>query len=154
MAGELVTLNWHLELRGLLHGPDTAYTVDRERGAYKGLGTPLPKSADVDRDGAAGAYGAGDLPGVRIITAAFLITAPNAAPGLQASTVMNALSAMCNAWASSDVEIPLYIRMAGWGRFFVSGYPRGVDEDVSLAELGIVRVLARFDALTPSITSA
>lgn len=144
-AGDLVTADWHVELRGLLHGPGTVYVVDRGRGAIKGLGTPVPKSADVERDGDVGAYGAGDLAGIRLVTCAFLIKAASAA------AAMNALSSLNTAWAPSSVEIPLYLRMAGWGKFHVDGYPRGVADDVSLVELGIISVLARFDALTPTI---
>lgn len=146
-AGDLVTLNWHLEIRALLHGPGTLYMVDRERGAYKGLGTPAPKANTVPLDQADGAYGAPEYSGTRIITAAFMIKASTPA------AAMNALAAANTAWASSTSDIPLYLKLAGWGKFHVNGRPRGLDEDISRAELGIIPILCSFEALTPTIVT-
>lgn len=146
-AGDLVVADWQLELRTLLHGPASLYIVDRDRGAYKGLGVPPVKAKSVPLDGADGSYGAPEFLSSRVITAAFIIKASTPA------AAMNALTAINTAWASSTTDIPLYLRLPGWGKFHVNGRPRGVDEDISRAALGIIPLLCTFEALNPTIVT-
>ena len=172
-AGDLIDRDYQLELRSMLMGDNTMYTIDRSRGAIKGLGMPPAKTADTELDHADGSYGGEDYTGPRVITVALLIKGSensgtwndadstwNGSGGTWDTTggsgtspggALNGLSALNDAWAASTTDIPLYLRLPGWGKFHVNGRPRGLDEDLSLLTFGLIVVMATFVALDPTI---
>jgi hypothetical protein len=145
-AGDLVTQDWQMELRATLFGATTTFGFDRQRGGISGLGRPPVKSADVEIDGDDGSYGSPDFDGPRTITVALRIKRATA------SAAMNDLTTINTAWAPSTTDIPLYLRLPGWGTFHVNGRPRGVDDDGLVAvAFGLIHVMCTFVALDPAL---
>lgn len=144
-AGDLVVADWQVELRATLMGATTIYRLAMG-GGFGGLGVPGAKTTDLDLTDRDGAYGGRDRSGVRTITVPLVIRTAVAA------TALVGLEQMNTTWAPSTIDIPLYGRLPGWGRFSVNGRPRGLDVDLKDMQFGIVRCLATFVALTPTIT--
>lgn len=143
-AGDLITLDWQLELRGLLMGAGTPWRTDQP--GWGGLGHPGVQTADVDLDQAAGVY-----PG-RDYLAARTLTFPLLWRGTPAE-VMDGLTTLLAAWQPSlATDLPLHAQTPGWGRWMVTGRPRGLAEDLSRARVGIGRALATFFCPDPAIT--
>jgi hypothetical protein len=59
--------------------------------------------------------------------------------------------ALVAAWAPSTVDIPLYFRLPSWGKRYVNGRPRGLDEDFAALEFGRITAMPTFVALDPTI---
>lgn len=153
-AGDLISLGaspvfGEVEIRGTLTGGNTVYGL--EKGGITGLGVPPAKTHDVDLAHAAGAYLGRDYAGIRIITVPYALDGGlSATPSATAGAAFVALSAL---WAASTTDIPLHLRVAGFGHISVSGRPRGLVDDLSdLHELGFVRALATFVCGDPTIT--
>lgn len=144
-AGDLVVADFHLEVRGKLHGPGTGLDWDRDAGGWTGLGHPGTKPGDFDLDDADGTdQSAPDLLTDRTLTF------PVVWHGTPAE-VMTELSALTAAWTVSDEILPLYGRLPGWGRFHVLGKTRGIAEDLSLLASGEGAGLLTFVAGDPTI---
>ncbi|MEO7836978.1 MAG: hypothetical protein ABIS21_04995 [Acidimicrobiales bacterium] len=145
-AGDLVTVDWTVELRATLMGATTIYRLAMGGAAIGGLGVPGVKATDLDLTDQAGAYGGRDRNGVRVVTVPLVIRTASA------SSAMVGVSAMNATWAPSTSDIPLYFRLPGFNKFYVNGRPRGLDVDLKDMQFGIVRCLGTFVALTPTIT--
>ena len=143
-AGDLVVADYQFELRTTLMGEGSNYLIV---GAPTGFGVPAVKSADVELHHDDGSYGSPDYHGVRVITIPLEMTASTA------STAMQYFDALVTAWAPSTTDIPLYFRLPYWGKKYVNGRPRGLSEDLSKVPYGIVRAIAVFVALDPTINT-
>lgn len=145
-AGDLVVADWTIELRSTLMGDGTNYELGpsgEER--IVGLGVPVPKTADVDLLHDDGAYGSPDYQGVRVISIPFLLRGTPA-------QAMGYLKDLHTVWAPSTTDLPLYIQLPGFGKFYVNGRPRGLLENTRWAHFGEVTAEATFVALDPTIT--
>lgn len=147
-AGDLVVADYQAELRATLMGASSNYQIAPP--GIAGLGLPPVKSADTELGHADGSVAADDFRGVRVITIPLIIGGDSA---ISASTAMTRFTTLLTAWAPSTSDIPLYIRLPGWGKFHVNGRPRGLDEDLSQLKNGLINVLATFHALDPTITT-
>lgn len=143
-AGALVVADFQLELRLLLMGAGTEYEIGP--GAITGLGQTPVKSADVELDHADGSYGSPDYSGARTLTIPLLVH------GDDPADCMDNFSTLLAAWVPSTSDIPLYIQLPGWGKFYVNGRPRGLDDDMSRLKSSEIAALATFVALNPAIT--
>src|SRR6266576_1380797 len=121
--GDLVVADYQWELRAVLMGVTTRFKPAPP--GIKGLVASSVKSADVDLEGADGSYASVDRKAPRVITIPMTILEINA------GTAMNSLQTLSAAWDASATDIPLYIRLPGWGKFHVNGRPRGLVEDLT-----------------------
>jgi hypothetical protein len=142
-AGDLIVADYQAELAGLLMGAGTGFDFDVA--GIVGLGIPAPKTNDLPLDHAPGSIGARDDPDVRTITI------PLKWGGAGAAAAMNGLLTLTAAWNPVVADVPLYLRLPGWGKFHVAGRPRGLAEDLSRMPQGEAAALATFVALDPSI---
>lgn len=145
-AGDLITGDYQVELRGNLYGATTG--VDIDVAGIKGLGTPSPKTSDSSYDGQDGSAAAPDFLDVRVITIPFVVTAVG-----DAGTGMGGLDFINDGWAPArdGVDQELHIQLPGIGHVYFIGRPRGVDDDLALLPKGsIVRAITRFDAIDPT----
>lgn len=127
-------------------GATTIYGIEMGAGGITGLGVPRVKTADLEYADANGSYGGKDRLDVRVITVPLVIR------GSTATGAMDGLETMNTAWAPSIVDLPLYIRLPGFGKFYVNGRPRGLDADLKDMQFGAVHALATFVCLNPTIT--
>lgn len=135
---------WPLaEIRTLLTGETTDFQILPT--GIRGLGIGSVKTADVQLDHADGAYGSPDYQGVRIITIPYTIG------GGTPADAMDNLTLLLVAWAPSTSDIELHLQLPGWGHVYVTGRPRGVDEDLIHLKSGEIGALATFHALDPTI---
>lgn len=142
-AGDLVVEHYHLELRGLLHGPGTRFHWS---GPWTGLGLPATKTGDVELDQADGSY-----PG-RDYLAARVLTFPVGWGGSTPAAAMEDLRTLSDAWAPERVDtLELHMSLPGWEHFFVVGRPRGLIEDLAGLKSGEGAALLTFHALDPTI---
>lgn len=144
-AGDLIEKDHQFELRGTLHGTGT--TFDNDRGGWTGLGLPAWKTQDVELDGDDGSFLGRDYYASRILT--FPVTWH----GTQAE-VMESLLDLTDAWSRSSSDLELWMRLPGWGLFYVTGRPRGLQEDLSRLASGEGAALLTFVAGDPAITFA
>lgn len=142
--GDLVVEDFHLEVKGKLHGPGTGLDWDYEAGGWTGLGHPGTKPGDFDLDDANGTFQGPDLLTDRTLTF------PVMWHGTQAE-VMNELRELAETWSVSDETVRLYARLPGWGRWYVIGKTRGIVEDLSLLSSGEGAGLLTFVAGDPTI---
>lgn len=143
-AGDLITDDYHLELRGRLMGPGTRF--DWAPPGWQGLGLPAWKTTDVDLEQGPGSFLGRDY------LAARLLTFPVVWGGHGAEDVMLDLSDLVDTWAPSrSVDLELWGKLPGWGRFFVVGRPRGLVEDLSGLKSGEGAALLTFLAGDPTI---
>lgn len=146
MAGELVVADYTFEVRATLLGFGTSYEISG-RASIGGLGTPPTKTADLDLADADGSYAGRDRRASRVITIPLEIVGTPAAAGAALKTLTETI------WAPSAIDIPLYMQLPGFGKFYVKGRPRGpVDPDLSSIHFGIINVLVTFVAPNPTIT--
>ena len=142
-AGDLVVADYHLELRGLLHGPGTRF---HWTGPWTGLGLPPTKTNDVDLQDADGAYPGRDRLSTRVLTF------PVGWGGTTPAAAMNDLRTLADAWSpEASTTIELHAQLPGWGRFFVVGRPRGLIDDLTNLKAGEAVALLTFHALDPTI---
>jgi hypothetical protein len=145
-AGDLITLDYQVELRGLLMGKGTTFGIGPVPQMIEGLGTPRPKTADLDYTDADGAYGGKDRRDVRVVTVPLVIRETTSA------LAMTRLDELNDAWDVSIVDIPLYVRLPGWGKFHVNGRPRGLTADLGGVQWGAIEAMGTFYCPTPTIT--
>lgn len=143
--GDLVVEDFHLEVRGKLHGPGTGLDWDQDAGGWTGLGHPGTKPGDFDLSAADGVYQSGDFLTERTLTF------PVVWHGTQAE-VWDELAELTAAWTVSDEPIRLYAQLPGWGRWYVEGMTRGIAEDMSRIASGEGAGLLTFVAGSPTIT--
>lgn len=127
-------------------GATTIYGIEMGAGGITGLGVPRVKTTDLSYTDRDGSYGGVDRLDVRVITVPLIIR------GATATAAMDGLEAMNTAWAVSAVDIPLYMRLPGFGKFYVNGRPRGLDADLKDMQFGAVHALATFVCPNPTIT--
>lgn len=144
-AGDLVTKDFQLEIRGKLHGPDSG--IDTGAGGWTGLGTPGVKASKFDLDGADGSFLG------RSFLTSRILTFPLVWHGTSKADVMLELSALVVAWdPRTAVDLRLYAQLPGWGRFYVTGKPMGIAEDMGMLASLEGAGLATFEAGSPVIT--
>lgn len=145
--GDLVVADYQWELRATLMGATTVFLPDLP--GIAGLGEVVPKSNDVDLEGDDGAYATKDFDAPRVITIPMRISQSSPA------NAMNSFGTLKAVWAHSNAaDIPLYIRLPGWGRFYVTGRPRGLKENLVDLKSSVIPVLATFFCPKPVITPA
>lgn len=142
-AGDLIVDDYQVEWDATLHGRGTPYGIGKP--GITGLGVPATKTTDVNLDGAPGAYGGRDYPGVRVITIPFHIEAEPAAAGIHFRN-------LATLWVPTPDDRELHIRLPGFGHIKVSGRPRGFFDDLSLMSIGIIEAFATFWCGDPTIT--
>jgi hypothetical protein len=135
---------WQGSLNSVTFGTGTNYRFD-ERGGIAGIGVPTPKSHDVDLKSGDGAYSGADRKSVRIITIPFVVL------GTSPSDAMDNFQTLCGAFVEQASDITLELYLPG-NHFTVAGRPRGLNEDLSRLKASVIPCLARFDALTPTMT--
>jgi len=143
-AGDQLTADNQVEIRGSLTGRGTLWPLAFE--GVGGLGVPQAKTGDTDLGHAAGAYFGRDYSGVRIMTVPYVIRASRA-------TVGSLFRTLCVLWAPSETDLPLHLQLPGGiGHIFVNGRPRGLVDDMTYLNVGVVRALATFACGDPTIT--
>jgi hypothetical protein len=139
-----ITADWQMELRSVLIGAGTDYTVMRDPGPAGLLGTPSVRSGDVDLMGD-GAGGGVDRYASR------LITVPVDVFGGSPETTNARVQTLLAAWRRSSVDTPLDVRVPGQPetvlRYF--GRARGGSESMWSLLAGHQGVLLAFAALDP-----
>lgn len=143
-AGDLLTADFQLELRGVLMGYGTDYQIRPE--GVGGLGGVPAKVRQVDLRHADGSYAAADLLTARIITVPITIL------GDDAADAMDKLDDLNTAWAPGD-DVVLHGQLPGWDHWSVTGRPRPAASDLSQLKAGIIEALYEFHALEPTITT-
>lgn len=150
-AGDLVVADYQLEIRALLTGCDTDY--DFGPNVIMGLGEQPPKTRDFVTVGQAGAIGAGDRRGVRIIQVDYQICQPD-----DVGAAITALRTLATAWQpTSDPDgLEMHFQLPGIGHKYVVGFPRGLDADEGprLYLHGVVSAIAEFHAMDAVIHDA
>lgn len=140
-AGDLLTDDYQVELRGLLMGVGTIYQIGEE--GIDGLGNPKAKTADADLDGQHGAFGSPDYMDVRVILIPLTILEDSAADAF------NALKLLSIAWEPVVEDVQLHLQLPGWGHIYFLGRPRSLDADTRYVKAGEVACIAEFHALDP-----
>lgn len=143
-AGDLVVADFTYEIRTTLFGEGTNYGVDDAN--IDGLGIPPTKTADVELWGDDGSYGSPDYLGVRIILIPLIFEGTPSQVGGWLKTWQT------TTWAPAASDVPLYMQLPGFGKFYVNGRPRGLDADITNLPYGRVTAEATFVALDPTIT--
>lgn len=142
-AGDLVVADFTYEIRTTLFGAGTNYKIDDENIA--GLGTAPVRSADVELFHEDGSYGSPDTYGPRVILLPLLFNGTASQVGGWVKTWQTTL------WVKTSTDIPLYLQLPGYGKFYVNGRPRGFDVDLTNLKFGLVTAEATFVALDPTI---
>ncbi|MEJ7763888.1 MAG: hypothetical protein WKF86_00165 [Acidimicrobiales bacterium] len=142
-AGDLVIADNQLELRTVLSGFGTSFPIAFEN--LSGLGVPEAKTSDIEFGHAPGAYLGRDYSEVRIITVPYVLRGTPLSVGANFRT-------LCVMWAVSETNLPLHARLPGLGKFTVTGRPRGLVDDLTQLNIGVVRALATFVCGDPTIT--
>lgn len=141
-AGDLVEVDYHLELREHLHGPGTRFSWGPEGWAGFDLGV---KSQDVELDQANGSVAGRDY------LSSMVLTFPAIFGGAGPANVMLDLADLREWWKPSSVDLELHARLPGWGHFAVTGRPRGLTSDLSRMPFGEGRALLTFVVHDPTI---
>lgn len=146
-AGDQVTTDFHVELRGLLHGTGTSIRHDRRRGGVSGLLDRPGKAAESEYAHAPGSFMGEVHPAARSATFNFQIS------GVTASTAGTTLESCLTAWdPSGSAPEALWFQWPGFGKRYVLGYPLGLmDVDTTLLVAGIVPFAALFRITDPTI---
>lgn len=140
-AGDLVVADWQGEIRTTLFGADLDLGLARQN-PVSGLGVPPIKDTDLAWAQKDGSYGGRDFYSPRVVTVAFLL---EGAP----ATALASLKTLHTIWAPSSVDITLYLRLPGFGKFYLSGRPRGVTDSIDVLSADFVSV----DALATFVTT-
>lgn len=111
----------------------------------EGLGVPDTKTQDVVYNFRDGSYPNPDYLKPRVVTLGCMIRQSSAADA------MNDLDAFNAVWVPFAASTELAFQLPGWGLKKVNGRPRGAKADLTLMRYGVIRFLARFDALDPTI---
>lgn len=143
--GDLVVADYQAEIRTTLLGATTTCLFDRST-PISGLGNSV-KDQDVDLAHGDGGYAGTDRVASRIITLPILIRTGVASTAGAAFKTLNDTT-----WAKSATDLTLYMKLPGLGKFYLTGRPRGVAEDFSNIDRGLIRCLLTFVANSPTIT--
>lgn len=147
-AGDLLAADGQFELRALLQGTDTDFTVNRRAGGVQGLFGHTVKSRDLGLDHAAGEYPGTDYLGSKNITIPIQIKA--ATPALLEAKAVQLEAA----WEpSKSTDLQLHFQWPGRGHIYVTGRPRGLTEIDGLHAAGWRVYMALFKAHDPTITT-
>jgi hypothetical protein len=142
-AGDLLTNDWQLELRGLLMGYGTSYQFGAA--GIGGLhGTAKVRQVSLAHDD--GSYAATDLLTERIITVPITIL------GSSPSNTMDLFDALETAWAPGE-DVELHGQLPGWNHWKVTGRSRPAASDWSQLRASVIEGLYEFHALDPAITT-
>lgn len=144
-AGDLVTANRQIELRATLHGTDSGFPIDGDRGGVEGLFSYVVKQAETEYGHADGSFAGDAYEGPRTVTAALL------AIGTTAAAAGSALVTLRTVWAKSDTDLPLWFQVEGFGKGYVLGRPLGITPDESYFGTDTIPVLAMFRITDPTI---
>lgn len=136
-AGDKITGDYQVEIRDTLFGDGETSWVS---GPIGGLLVPSVRPQDTALAHDDGSVGGLDTLGTRIVTIPLT---------LDGSILLDAVQA----WLPSRrTDIPLHLRLPIFGHIWFLGRPRGLTESLmSLEGSGTIAVLARFDALDPTI---
>lgn len=146
-AGDLVTLPWQVELRGVLTGEGTDFIISRRRGTpFTGLDMPEAKLPTVDLGHAPGSFAGRSYSSDRTITISYHIKKPTQAAAGAAFVTLR------NLWdTTTPTAIPLYLNFPGFGKIRVNGFPSGLRGGFEDFTSGVVDALATFYCPDPSI---
>lgn len=142
-AGDLVVSDYQFEIRSTLLGYGTDYEM--ERPGPQGLGNRV-KDQDVDLRHDDGSYAGTDRLESRVLTIPIEIAGTASAAGAAFKTLND------TTWAPSATDLQLHMQLPGLGKFSVYGRPRGVLEDMTNADFGIIRCQLYFKMNDPTIT--
>lgn len=109
------------------------------------LGVPDTKTQDVVYNFRDGSYPNPDYLQPRVVTIPCL-TRTN---GI--TDALSALAGIVDVWQPLDASVELAFKLPSHGLFKINGRPRGLKEDLALARFGCIRMLLRFDALSPTL---
>lgn len=144
-AGDLVTGNWQVELRGVLMGDSTSYDIDRRRGAIGGLFDQAVTFAETPYAHADGAFIGESFAGPRTVSVALeVVGATEAAAGTNLAT-------MRTTWAAGAVEEQLWFQVPGIGKGYVVGWPAGLVVDYTTPDFGLIPCMASFRLADPTV---
>lgn len=143
-AGDLITGDWEIELRGVLMGGDTDYPIDRSRGSIGGLLDDLIDIIETPFAHASGSFVGQSRSAARTATFAIEMcgTAVESGDGLEV---------MRTVWASSSEAIPLYFQVPGFGKQYVNGWPGGIVVEYTTPDFGVIPIIASFRITDPTI---
>ena len=145
-AGDLITADYQVELRGLLMGDGTDYAMDVEAGAVRGFYDAEGAHAETEYLHAAGSFVGEVREAARTVSVALVVGGPT--PEVCAT----ALSRLRAAWAPVGTAAEqLHVRIPGLGKRYVVGWPLGIVADVSYLASMEVPVLCSFRASDPTI---
>lgn len=146
-AGDLLTADYQVEIRGLLTGVGTNFLIGDE--GISGLGDVDVKSSDTDLAHADGVYLGRDHNGPRTITVPYLIRKPGD-PATAGSLFYGTLRP---AWIKSEAtDLELHLRLPGVGHLKAVGRPRGLVSDLTRQKFGLIRAFATFYCGDPTLT--
>lgn len=140
-----VLVDYQVEIRTLVTGAGTSYLLDEE--GIGGLGEPEAKSNDADLGHAAGSYLGRDYVGVRIITVPYLVV------GTTPANTGTLFGTLRTAWATSETNIDLHLRLPGFGHLAVVGRPRGLICDMGRQKHSLIRAIGTFVCGDPTMTA-
>ena len=133
--------DWQGELGGLTFGAGTLYELT---GPVGGLGTPAPRTSDVDRGAHPGEVSGLDVLPRRVLTVPFGVNATTA------TQAMGLVQALKEAWAESAlVDVAFSLQLPGMTARRWYGRPRGIDLELDSLSEGWVEALGTFEALDP-----
>src|SRR5688500_8532663 len=121
-AGDLLTDDYQLELRGVLMGYGTDYQIRPE--GIGGLGSPAAKVRQVTLAHDDGSYAATELLTERVITVPITIT------GDAPDDAVDKFVALTTAWTPGG-DVVLHGQLPGWGHWSVTGRSRPAASDLS-----------------------
>lgn len=144
-AGDLITADWQIELRGLLMGDGTDYLPDVDAGAVRGFYDTETSIAETEYLHAPGSFVGEATESARTVTVALIVA------GTTPAACGSALSTLRDAWARGTVAEQLHVRIPGFGKRYLTGWPTGVVADVSYLASLEVPALCSFRATDPAI---
>lgn len=143
-AGDLIVQDWQIEVRGLLMGDGTNYLPDVDAGVVRGFYDAEPSLAETEYAHGGGSFIGEANDAARTVTVALVIV------GDTPTACGTALSTLRTAWAPGTEE-QLYVRIPGFGKRYLIGWPTGVVADVSYLASLEVPALCTFRATDPTI---
>ena len=138
-----ITVDWQGNLRNITFGASTNYPIYTD--GIGGLGMPRVRTSIVDRGYSHGQIGGRERANARRITVPFTLTAATAA------TAQGYVDDLKAAFAPSDSDIELQLRLPGTPEtvMYYFGRPRRSPVVNALLKVGVVEFLGTFDALDP-----
>ncbi len=142
--GDMLAADYEFQLHNTLYGRENNGVSIQYGEQVEGVDVPEPKTQDVPFSHSAGVYANPDYADIRVITI------PAICRNGSAATVMANYKLLVAAWAPVTADTDLGIQLPGM-KFYVLGRPRGAKADLSQMNLGVVRVLLRFDCPDPTL---